>query len=398
MNKEKPSFISLFSGCGGFDIGFIENGFECLAAYDNDENVINVYKENIGPHILNHDLTDPKLPTQFNDLDVVISGSPCQGFSTVGLRKYEDPRNSLLLIGGEIAVNQKAKVFVAENVMGSLSGKHKKYWDKLIKYLEKNGYHTKITICRAQEIGLAQTRKRVILYAWIGEKEKENQIKYSQGKHRSLGDAINNINGAPNKEFVELKFGSEDYLISQRIQPGQKLCDVRGGNRAVHSWEIPEVFGDCNEEEKEVLLKILKYRRRIRKRSVGDADPLHFDSLANLLPDVDLANVLTRLIKKSYLIEKNEHEYDLKRSFNGKYRRLSLDSPSLTIDTNFGNPKYFLHPVENRGFSVREAARIQGFSDEYVFSGKLEQKFRMIGNAVPPPMAGEIARNVIRLL
>jgi DNA (cytosine-5)-methyltransferase 1 len=95
MKKRKPTFISLFSGCGGFDLGFIEKGFECLGAYDNDKGVIDVYKKNIGDHVYCHDLSSEDLPNRIGTVDVVVSGSPCQGFSTVGLRDYKDPRNSL---------------------------------------------------------------------------------------------------------------------------------------------------------------------------------------------------------------------------------------------------------------------------------------------------------------
>ncbi|MEP1779750.1 DNA cytosine methyltransferase [Reichenbachiella sp.] len=396
MKKYRPTFISLFSGCGGFDLGFLSKDFECIGAYDNDQAVIDVYKRNIGSHIINHDLSVPQLPTDTKKVDVVISGSPCQGFSTVGLRKFDDPRNSLLFVGGQIAVKYKAKVFVAENVMGSVSGEHKKYWDELIDFLLGEGYQTQITICRANEIGLAQTRKRVILYAWKG--SGEISLSYPNKRESvSLKEAISKINGAPNKEYFNLP-ESNDLLIAKKINQGQKLCDVRGGERSIHSWNIPEVFGECTDEEVEVLTAIQKLRRRVRKRKIGDADPVDLHVLEEYLSNSNVLSLLDGLKKKNYIVEKKSKQFDIKRSFNGKFRRLSLDAPSLTIDSHFGNPRYFLHPTENRGFSVREAARIQGFPDDFEFSGTLNQQFKMIGNAVPPPMAKEIAVNVLNLL
>ena len=83
--------------------------------------------------------------------------------------------------------------------------------------------------------------------------------------------------------------------------------------------------------------------------------------------------------------------YDLTNAFNGKFRRLKWDQPAPTVDTRFGQPRYFLHPDEDRGFSVREAARIQGFPDAYKFPSSDSIAFRLIGNAVPPPMANAIA-------
>jgi DNA (cytosine-5)-methyltransferase 1 len=85
---------------------------------------------------------------------------------------------------------------------------------------------------------------------------------------------------------------------------------------------------------------------------------------------------------------------DLTHTFNGKYRRLELGRPSLTVDTKFGDPRYFLHPTENRGFSVAEAAAIQGFPDWFVVPGAPRDQFRLLGNAVPPPMAAQIAHFV----
>ncbi len=395
MNK-KPTFISLFSGCGGFDIGFLKNDFECIGAYDNDSNVVEVYRQNIGNHVFKHDLTKDDLPNKIEEIDVVLSGSPCQGFSNVGLRNFDDPRNSLLLVGGKIAVKYKAKVFVAENVMGSLSGKHKKYWDDLIRYLQSNNFNTKITVCKGVQLGLAQTRKRVILYAWKGNRDIE--LKYPKLSEKTLRDVISNINGVPNKEFQSFSNNSSDILIAKRIESGKKLSDVRGGERSVHSWDIPEVFGYCTENEKKVLLTIQKLRRKIRRRPNGDSDPVDINVLVEMFPELDIKSIISELVRKEYLLEKEPNHFDIKRSFNGKYRRLDFDSPSFTIDTNFGNPRYFLHPNENRGFSVREAARIQSFEDDFEFIGPINSQFKMIGNAVPPIMAEAIAKNVKVLL
>lgn len=392
-----PTFLSLFSGCGGFDLGFTESGFECKGAYDNDKTVVEVYKQNIGKHIYQHDLTQDSLPNEVGEVDVVISGSPCQGFSTVGLRKYEDPRNSLLLIGGKIAVKHNAKVFVAENVMGSLSGKHKIYWDKLIDFLENNGYNTQITICDASKIGLAQTRRRVILYAWKG---KNNQVLgYPQLPSKSLKDVLSEPSSSmDNEDYRVLEKNSRETLIANKIKPGEKLCDVRGGGNSVHSWDIPEVFGECSDIEKELLLLIQKLRRRIRRRKNGDSDPVYIGILKSEFRAPNTDKLIEQLVNKDFLVEKMPGYYDIKRSFNGKYRRLKWNQPSYTIDTRFGNPRYFLHPSENRGFSVREAARIQGFNDDFIFKGGMNDKFKMIGNAVPPPMAKLVALNTLKLL
>ena len=83
--------------------------------------------------------------------------------------------------------------------------------------------------------------------------------------------------------------------------------------------------------------------------------------------------------------------YDLRNTFNGKFRRLASDQPAHCVLTKFCEAPYFLHPFEQRGFTPREAARIQGFRDDYVFTGSERTQARLIGNAVPPPLAHGVA-------
>ena len=389
--KQLPTFISLFSGCGGFDDGFQDAGFKCIGAYDIDPMVIKVHSKNIkGPaHV--HNLLDTNLPGGHisGNVDIVISGSPCQGFSTMGLRKVNDPRNKLLLVGGEIAIKLNAKVFVAENVMGSVAGKHKKYWTALRKMLRDNGYNIRILKCEATKLGLAQLRKRVIMIAWKGKKRIKIELPVLPPK--VLSDVLSNTEKVPNHSISYLSKNDITYKIAQNIKPNQKLSNVRDGIRSIHTWDIPEVFGNVNEEEKKMLILIMRLRRQIRVRDFGDADPVAIRHIKKEF-NGSTENILMSLQKKQYVRKIGKVHYDLANTFNGKYRRLSWGNPSPTVDTRFGSPQYFLHPEENRGFSPREAARIQGFRDDFVFDGTIEQQFKMIGNAVPPPMAKAIAK------
>jgi DNA (cytosine-5)-methyltransferase 1 len=103
------------------------------------------------------------------------------------------------------------------------------------------------------------------------------------------------------------------------------------------------------------------------------------------------------LIAKGYLRQVGQY-IDLVHTYNGKFRRFRWDDIACTVDTRFGDPYLFLHPNEHRPFTVREAARIQGFSDSYVFAGSEVDQFRLIGNAVPPTMANAAAEIVNRIL
>jgi DNA (cytosine-5)-methyltransferase 1 len=106
---------------------------------------------------------------------------------------------------------------------------------------------------------------------------------------------------------------------------------------------------------------------------------------------------LRALIELGYLREIDDY-VDITHTYNGKFRRLAWDNVSPTVDTHFGNASLFLHPDEHRPLSAREAARIQGFSDSFGLTGSRTQKFRLIGNAVPPPMAERIGRFVRQAL
>ena len=138
--------------------------------------------------------------------------------------------------------------------------------------------------------------------------------------------------------------------IAGHIGPGQKLCNVRRGVRSVHTWDIPEVFGYASDSERAVLEAILVLRRRDRVRSFGDADPVNASTISRYLRRPVMLDV-SSLVNKDY-VRRVGRSYDLTHTFNGKHRRLSWDTPALTVDTRFGDPRYFLHPSENRGFSV----------------------------------------------
>jgi DNA (cytosine-5)-methyltransferase 1 len=388
------TFASLYSGCGGFDLGFCQAGFRCTGAFDIDPLAVRVNQLNLNQSATLCDLTAVEPSLGGLKSDVLLAGSPCQGFSTAGKRDHDDPRNSLLVLGGRIATIVRPKVFVAENVAGVVAGQHKQYWEALRDILRSAGYRTADTCCDAHQMGVAQRRRRMVMMAWLRERDVRIEIPASEGG--VLSEAIRSINGAPNHNPVKLPPHSDAARIARHVLCGQKLSNVRGGPRSVHTWEIPEVFGKTNTRERTVLEALLKLRRQNRIRPFGDADPVSIRTINRYL-GYDTQHTLESLIRKNY-VRRVDALLDLTHTFNGKYRRLDLQSPSPTVDTRFGDPKYFLHPSSNRGLTVREAARIQGFPDTFVFEGSERAQYRLIGNAVPPPMARQIALFIRRVI
>lgn len=389
------NFASLFSGCGGFDIGFISEGFTPVAAYDLDQSACLNFEHNIGKHIFNVDLTR-QFPekNKLNGIDVLIAGPPCQGFSTAGKRNVDDKRNHLLTHTAKLATEISPKVLVVENVPGVLAGAHSKYWEELIFIMNQAGYHTQTIKCETSSLGMPQVRKRVLLFAW----RTNHHIDFIPEKitPQPLSEALKDIDGLPNHDPKLLPKGSKDWEIAKCIRQGQKLSNVRGGINSVATWDIPNVFGKTSSDERTVLELIRRLRRQERKRTFGDADPVAFDRLEHALGPKFIKHVSV-LISKGYL-KKVDNCVDLTGTFNGKYRRLDKNLPSCTVDTRFGSARYFLHPTIERGFTVREAARLQGFNDEYVFQGTEQAQFRVIGNAVPPPLGAYAARITKQLL
>ena len=208
----------------------------------------------------------------------------------------------------------------------------------------------------------------------------------------SVANVLHFRDGTPNHKPSKLPAGSQALLIAKHIRQGQKLSNVRGGPRAVHTWHIPEVFGKTSAEERRVLEALVKLRRQCRTRSFGDADPVTATIISRYVGH-PVSDTLASLVCRGF-VRKIDGSFDLTRTFNGKFRRLSLDAPSPTVDTRFGDPRYFLHPTDDRGITVREAARLQGFPDTFLFEGPERAQYRMIGNAVPPRMAHLIAQFV----
>jgi len=394
MRKEL-SFVSLFSGCGGLDVGFEQAGFRGVFAGDIDEVAVSVHNCNLKTpgHVVDLSRADGASLRGLKP-DVVVAGPPCQGFSTLGKRRIDDPRNSLIVAAARHAVSLKPKVVVLENVSGAISGTHGRYWETATNLLLENGYLTDTRPVVCADFGVPQIRRRILLVAW---RAKQTTFPAFQSMDRvGLKTALSQLDGEANHEPAHLKSQTADHRIAQRISPHQKLCNVRGGDRAVPTWAIPEVFGRTNAKERQLLCAIRRLRRQLRLRSNGDADPLMLGDISQHCGG-DMSELVDRLLRRGYL-RKIDERVDLAHTFNGKYRRLSWDHPAPTVDTRFGDPKYYLHPEEHRGLSVREAARIQGFPDDFVFEGTKAAQFRMVGNAVPPPLAKQLAESIREFL
>ena len=387
--------MSLFSGCGGMDLGFSEAGLAVNEAYDSDPIAIETYNKNsnsigfIKEIDGRYQITDP--------VDVIIATPPCQGFSTAGGYQKKDPRNSLFITASNIIASSRPNLAVLENVAAITNAKNKPLLDKAIQILKNAGYHVELCILNSEDFCVPQRRKRAFIVARSNNRLFDFSNLKPSTRKINVKMALTGI--SPEADAHEIVFperNSKHAIISNYIKPGQKLCNVRASEACVHTWEIPEVFGRTTNKEVDVLRAIQRLRRRNRVRSYGDADPVEQETIDTYFKKSTKKEVLN-LHAKRYLRFIGD-KVDLSNTFNGKYRRLDPNGMSPTVDTRFGDIRLFLHPWENRGLTAREAARLQGFPDWFLFKGNNQTRLRQIGNAVPPPLAKQIAQVVRDLI
>lgn len=428
------SVASLFTGCGGLDLGFHEEGFRSIYAADNDPAAIAVYRKNIGQFAYVRDVRTPEFHSEIRDLghvDIVLGGFPCQGFSKAGPKNASDQRNVLYLEMRETIANLRPRLFVAENVDGLSQNFGGSYLRTIIEDFTAVGYKVEHRIVDAVAYGVPQHRRRVI---FVGVRSDQPNFAWPQSTHRlprrngesNIDDSMPNLWDLPRE--IELKSAvsirdalanlskpenSGDHSVTNNwpgkysdifkaIGPGQKLCNVRHASSSVYTWQVPEVFGETTERQRIILETIGRNRRHRKFGDIPNGNPLAISDIEELsgltIPPSDIES----LIHMGYL-KKLGRKYDLKGAMfcSGLFKRPLLDEPSPTVLTNFHNPRYFLHPTENRPFTLRECARLQGFPDSFRFTDagiSLEHGYRLVGNAVPPTISRVFAKAVKHFL
>lgn len=387
--------ISLFSGAGGMDLGFIQAGFDVIWANDIIPEAIETYKNNIGKHIVFGDIRMIDSKDIPDNADVVIGGFPCQGFSIANTkRSMEDQRNFLYKEMLRIIADKKPKMFVAENVKGLLSMEKGKVIEMIKKDFENLGYYVEARLLNAAEYGVPQQRERVVI---IGNRLNKsvtypNKTHYLLTKEEGLAPAItcreaigwlapircqddpirldngNIIYQHKANENVAETFWGRKYEVNQH-----ELCDYLVYWRkktGISTKAVDEHFG-------------YKYTAGhwFRKDNNSGSIPKPSDwwELKKLLKfDDKYDEAVTTLIEKPVVFEQ-------------ALRITNWDRPSDTITAT--SPE--IHINKMRRLSVRECAIIQTFPNDYIFSGKnIGIMHKQIGNAVPVLLAKKIAECV----
>ncbi|WP_414546415.1 DNA cytosine methyltransferase [Nostoc sp. CCY0012] len=392
MKKQRPIAVDLFAGAGGMTLGFEQAGFDVLAAVEIDPIHCATHEFNFpfcsvlcksvedtsGAEIRHYSQIGDR------DIDVVISGSPCQGFSLMGKRIFDDPRNSLVFHFYRLVLELKPKFFVMENVRGITVGKHKKILTDLISEFQNQGYQVaeNYQVLNAAHYGVPQFRERLFL---LGAREDVDLPKYPQP-------------------------------ITQQALPH----DSQPENSSVlpHSPTVWEAIGDLPEVENYSDLltqdwivaeygKPSDYAQKLRGISTV-ADDYACDGLRPAGGDRTFdSRILTSSLRTKHsttTIERFAKTSQGERELISRFHKLHPAGVCNTLRAgtdqyrgSFTSPRP-IHPITPRCITVREAARLHSYPDWFRFHVTKWHGFRQVGNSVPPLLAKAVAAEIIRSL
>jgi DNA (cytosine-5)-methyltransferase 1 len=388
---KKYRVISLFSGAGGMDLGFIKQGFEIVWANDMFDEAILTYKKNIGNHIVKGDITKIKSSEMPDDIDVVIGGFPCQGFSIANKnRDISDERNFLYKEMLRVIKDKKPKFFVAENVKGILSLAKGEVFNLIKSDFENLGYKVEAKLLNAAEYGVPQQRERVFI---IGSRI-TNNILFPDKTHSFKDERLKKVITTEDAIGWLEKIRTAD----EPIKYNNKLIynHVASDNVSDKFW------GRKFEVDQHEVCDYLKHWRSKAKISTNNIDK-HFgyshtaghwfrkDNNSGSIPKPSDWWELKKLLKFDDKFDEAVTTYVEKEiKFEQSLRITNWNRPSDTITAT--SPE--IHVNKWRRLSVRECAIIQTFPDNFVFYGTLGKMYKQIGNAVPVLLASKVASKI----
>lgn len=359
----RPVGIDLFAGVGGLSLGFESAGFDVAAAVELDPVHCAAHKFNF-PHttticksVVDVSGTEIRSKVQLGnkDIDVVFGGAPCQGFSMIGKRALDDPRNQLVYHFVRLVAELRPKYFVFENVRGLTLGAHRRFLDEVISSFEAHGYEVLLPyrVLNAQDFGVPQSRQRLFL---IGARKGCALPKYPEATGSvTVHQAISDLPEAENhpelwqRDWVKAKFGRAStyasYLRGQRTDPNDFSYPRR--------FETGILTASALTDHTDIS------RQRFTETPAGSVEPV------------------SRFLKLDP---------------NGVSNTLRAGTAS---DRGaFTSPRP-IHPFSPRVITVREAARIHSYPDWFRFNVTKWHGFRQIGNSVPPKLGRAVASSIL---
>lgn len=383
--SQRTEIVELFAGAGGFTWGWHQAGFTTRVGIDSDITATRTHELNF-PHTLTlqRDLTAFG-PTDLTaligtgrrpkNLLAVVGGPPCQGWSGVGrgkLRSLEaaansllrDPRNRLYRRFLEFVGELRPPICVMENVPGMLSIEGTNVAASILRHYERIGYSCTVALVNARWFGVPQDRRRLI---FIGVDESLTE------DVRLFASALEKF--APRFRHDVLGLADQDTSVRQAIGD---LPEVPHGTH-----EDPQMYRHPTKRSRYADLMRAQSNGMLTDHITRKHNQQDLDAFAHM-PEGGRYFELPDRFKR--------YRDDI---FKDKYRKMRWDAPAGTVTAHFAKDCYtHIHPAQPRTVSIREAARLQSFPDDFRFFGNMGDRFRQIGNAVPPLMAWGIAEYV----
>lgn len=394
MKKERYNFIDLFCGAGGFAKGFeMTNKFSCIGGIDNKAAAIQTHNLNFPNSVSICDDIRNVSPDKFNQLigkrkvDVIIGGPPCPTFSTIGHAKIqsinkekggcitEDPRNELFMDFLKYVSYFKPKIFVMENVPQFLTKYKGETFKEVLRIIAHDlpDYELleDVRVLNSVNYGVPQNRRRMIM---IG-KRKGLNVKYPEITHWFKGSRFNIDPHFKHSDGSKLK---PHVTVRSAISDLPSITD---------NWRISECAYSTNKDLDEYQKLMRSKTDRTVKNNICRMSNERAKKVFSHMQQGDIYMDLPKEVRQILPFRED--------IFKDRLKRLVLDDPSWTILAHIGMDGYmYIHPTELRTLSVREAARIQSFPDDFEFIGNQQDTYVQVGNAVPPLMAKRIAEEI----
>lgn len=335
----RPTFLDLFCGAGGLSFGLSQAGWRPLLAVDKWEDACRTYLDNHPDvRLLCTSLSDLDPRRLRDDLDMtpdwIVGGPPCQGFSTIGKRERDDPRNRMVWEFLEFVKEIRPRNILVENVIGL---RDMDFIDEIRAAFAEVGFTTTAYVLRAADYGVPQLRRRIFF----------------------IGDA----------EGRSVKIPSPTHSPASWVTVWDAIGDL-------------PVVGPGEEATRYTRPPTTDFQRRMRTDSEQlqghrvSGHPEYLVEAISYIPDGGNRRHIPP-------------EHQPKSGYHNSYSRLHSGSPAVAVTQNMGKPSgtRCIHPFQHRGLTAREGARLQGFPDRYHFAGGVTSQRLQIANAVPPILA-----------